>query len=73
MSETTILILSMSWLFWLVFITPGSLLIVLYYKFSSGLSTSKAFVKGYAGWFYTFIILCVVTAGYVVKYHPALN
>lgn len=72
MTTDTAVLLGMFWTFLIIFVTPGCLGIMIYHKFQ-GLSSSKAFIKAFTGWFYLFVILSGVSAYQVYMYHPAFN
>ncbi len=71
MSDSNIVLLSMSWVFLIIFMTPASLAIFLYQKVVNKLPTGQSFIKGFKGWFYVFLILCAISAYNIVNYHPA--
>ena len=73
MSKEMIALLGVSWLFLFVIIFPGSFLVVAYYKFAKKMSFWGSVVRGFAGWFYCFVILSIISVYNIMKYHPSFS
>lgn len=73
MTENGFMLLLTGWLVWFTLLTPGAFLLIVYNKFYKKLSTGKAVIEGFKGWFIVLAILLAITIPQIIKHHPSFN